>query len=177
MNKRGQFYMIAAVIIIVVISGLATITNSALIRPTPKAMDSMSSDLTEEGPRIIDYGIYSRQDLDKALKNFTSDEFAPYFLKKTENSNVVFIYGNKTDLSAVKYNLASKGTISATIGGSTSWNILGPYSEHMKIIPIGNNITITLLEKTYEFELKDNQIFYFIMAQQKNQETYIKKND
>ena len=176
MNKRGQFYLIAAIIIVIIISGFATITNYALTYPTPKAIDSMSSDIKEEGPRIIDYGIYSRENLNKVLNNFTADEFAPYFLKKTENSNVVFIYGNKTGISAVKYNLISKGTISATIGGATNWNTLGLYAENLSMIPSGNKINITLAGKTYDFELNENQVFYFIMIQQTQEETYVRRN-
>jgi hypothetical protein len=178
MNKRGQFYLIAAIIIVIIISSIASLSNYALTLPAPKAIDSFSSDLEEEGPRIIDYGIYSNQDVNILLENFAANDFAPYFLKKSENSNVVFIYGNKTNLYGVKYNLASRGTILATIGGATTWNSLGIYAENVRLNPgpSERTVSVNLLGKEYIFELTDNRMFYFIIAQQKEGETYVQRN-
>ena len=177
MNKRGQFYLIAAFLIILIISGIATIQTYAVASQTPQQLNDLNSNLAEEGPRVVDYGIYSKVDVKNALDNFTSNDFAPYFLKKVDNASMIFIYGNKTNLYGVQYSLASKGTVSANIGGTTSWNMLGPYAQNMQIIPSGSDLNVTLLGKTYNFQLRDNQMFYFIMIQQKNGETYVKENN
>ena len=168
MNKRGQFYLIAAILIVIGVSSIVAVSNYASTPTTPPAINSLSSDLSVEGPKIIDYGVYSQNNVNK---------FAPYFLKETDNSNVVFIYGNKTNLYAVQYNLASKGTISATIGGVTTWDTLGVYAQNITVIPSGNFLNVTLLNKTFPFQLQDNELFYFIMVEQKQGETYVKKNN
>ena len=177
MNKRGQFYLIAAILIVIGVSSIVAVSNYASTPTTPPAINSLSSDLSVEGPKIIDYGVYSQNNVNKLLNNFTSNDFAPYFLKETDNSNVVFIYGNKTNLYAVQYNLASKGTISATIGGVTTWDTLGVYAQNITVIPSGNFLNVTLLNKTFPFQLQDNELFYFIMVEQKQGETYVKKNN
>lgn len=179
MNKIGQFYIIAALLIVVAISGIITISTIAIANPTPNQINSFSSSLKEEGPKIVDYGIYSQNNVKQVLDNFTANDFAPYFFKETDNSSIVFIYGNMSNLYGVQYSLASRGTVSATIGGETSsWNVIGPYSQNILITPNPGDsmVNVTLLGKVYNFQLRDNQMFYFVIIQQKNGETYVKEN-
>lgn len=177
MDKRGQFYLIAAVLIVIVISSLVVVANYASSSPTPQAIDSLSNSLENEGPRIADYGIYTKNDINQLLTNFTSNDFAPYFLSQTENSSVVFIYGNQTNLYGVQYNLSSKGTVSATVGGLTTWQTSGVYSQNINVVPSGNSVNVTILGKSFPFQLRNNTMFYFVIIEQKNNETYIKKNN
>jgi hypothetical protein len=176
MNKRGQFYIIAAIIIVVAISGLATVVTYAVTKPTPKSIQSLSTNLKNEGPRIVDYGIYKQINLIGILNNFTDQEFAPYFLKKANNANVVFIYGNKSNLYAVQYNTTSTGKITASLGGQSNWYMAGTYSTRVNLYPSGNNINVSLLNNTYTFYLKEGEMFYFVIVQQKEGETYVEKN-
>jgi len=80
-NKRGQFYIIAAIIIVLAISGLMSIATYAIAKPSPKTINDLGSDLNKESTRIIDYGIYNREVIIKLMYNFTDKEFAPYFLQ------------------------------------------------------------------------------------------------
>jgi hypothetical protein len=178
MNKRGQFYIIAAVLIIVIVSSITAVTNYAITNPSPKPLESLSNNLEQEGPRIVDYGIYTRNDVNNVLNNFTSNDFAPYFLKKTNNPNIVFVYGNKTNLYGVVYNLTSTGTITASIGGQTTWDTTGIYAKTTIINPApgSSSVNVTMLGKTFQFDLRNNEMFYFVIMQQKQGETYIKKN-
>ena len=93
-NKKGQFYLVAAILIVLAISGIASIKTYTVIKSEPRKIQDIGSELREETTRIVDYGVYSKQNLTRVLNNFTDSEFAPYFLKKTENTNIVFIYGD-----------------------------------------------------------------------------------
>lgn len=178
MNKRGQFYIIAAVIIVLAISGLTSISTYAITRPEPRVIESLSSDLKTEGPRIVDFGILNKTDPEDILESFTKEEFAPYFLQKTENANILFIFGNKTSLYGVRYRKELSGTISASIGGQVSWYITNPYSEKidLNVYPSDESIKVNLLNNTYQFELKDNEMFYFLIGQEKEGEVYVERN-
>ena len=113
------------------------------------------------------------------MNSFTDTEYAPYFLKKTENTDVVFIYGDKTNLWGVRYNQQSTGTISATIGGaSTNWGIVNTFADRTAISDDDGDgiITVDLLGKSFDFDLKDNEMFYFLIAQEKDGEIYIERN-
>jgi len=174
-NKRGQFYIIAAIIIVLAISGLMSIATYAIAKPSPKTIYDLGSDLNKEGSRIIDYGVYSREDIRKLMDNFTDKEFAPYFLQKTDNANILFVYGDRTDLWGVRYDTVSTGEVTATIGGAqTSWQNAGVYANRTSITNIiGETISVTILDKEFEFELQDNEMFYFVMLQEKDEEIYV----
>ena len=100
-NKKAQFYLIAAVIIIVALSSVASIKNYAITKTEPTRIRDISAELKEEGLRIIDYGIYSNDE--QAIDDFIKYNFSSYFLRTTQNTTISFIYGNQTNISLVKY--------------------------------------------------------------------------
>ena len=178
MNKRGQFFIIAAIIIILAISGIVTVTTYAIVQPTPKGFFSLSSDLEKEGSKIVDYGIYNEKNLTEILEGFTSEKFGPYFLQRTDNANVIFVYGNKSDLFAVQYKPEITGTVSATVSREIQWQILGTYTDRTEInVQSGDKIVnVTLFDKVYQFELRDNEMFYFLIIKEEEGERYVVSN-
>ena len=173
-NKRGQFYIIAAIIIVTILIGSTSIVSYAKLSKRPRTIESLGGELNEEGSRIVSHGISKDKNIKLLLDNFTDSEFAPYFLEKTDSTNVVFVYGNTTNLYAVKYNTTSTGTISANIGtGNPSWTPTGTFAERIKIEQSDQTdpliVKITLesgTERTYEFKLRnDNEMFYFVIIQ------------
>ena len=177
-NKRGQFYIIAAIIIVLAVSGLTAISTYAITKPEPRIIESLSDELNSEGSRIVDYGIINKIDSNNILDSFTKEEFAPYFMKKTENANILFIFGNRTSLYGIRYREEVSGQITASIGGHSSWFITNPYSEkiNLNVFPSDESIKVNLLNRTYQFELMDNEMFYFIIGQEKEGETYVERN-
>ena len=180
MNKKGQFYLVTAIIIVLVLAGISSIKTYAIIHPKPRAIQDIGFELREETSRIIDYGIYNADtNLEVILNKFTNEEFAPYFLQKTKETGIVFVYGNKTELNAVQYKEEITGTISATIGtGIANWNTVQDYANMTTITPnpIDTSINVTILNKTFNFDLQDNQMFYFVIIQEKDGETYVETN-
>lgn len=177
MNKRGQFYIVAAIIIVMIIIAFASIRTYANVKPEPRNIEDISGELKEEGARIIDYGIYSRENITKVLENFTDAEFAPYFLKKTESTNIVFIYGNYTELYSVQYNPYYTGSVFATIGGvSPAWQSSSIIPNRTQINPVSGVVTVEVLGKSFDFKINENEMFYFIISQEKDNEVYIERN-
>ena len=177
MNKRGQFYLVAAIIIVLAVSGIASVKTYAIIKSEPRNIEDISSELKEETMRIVDYGIYSQENLTKVLNNFTDSEFAPYFLKKTDGTNIVFIYGNKYDLYSVQYLEKETGTVYATLGGaSPSWQEVSVYTNRSKLTEFGEILTITVLDRDFNFTIMDNEMFYFLITQEKEGEVFVGRN-
>jgi len=132
----------------------------------------------EETTRIIDYGIYSKADLNDLLNSF-DEEFSEYFLKKTEETNIVFIYGNKTELYSVQYSDEYTGAVFATIGGaSPTWDASEPIINRTEITTkiIGDTIIVNILDRNFDFVVKEGQVFYFLITQAKDDEIFIEKN-
>jgi|TARA_B100001971_G_C18219032_1_gene555875 hypothetical protein len=176
MNKRGQFYLVAAIIIVFVIAGIASVKTYAIVRPEPRAIQDLGSELNEETSRIVDYGVYNSANLTSLLDSFTDEEFAPYFLKKTGETGIVFLYGNKEKLSAVQYNQTITGTISATIGtGAINWQEVSSFTERVDVIPT-DPLMVNMSGKMFEFDLKDNEMFYFVIVKEEGGETYVERN-
>lgn len=177
-NKRGQFYIVAAIIIVLAISGLASVVTYAYVKAKPRTMQSMGNELREEGSRIVDYGIYNKENIIEYLNNFT-ESYAEYFLKKTNNANVIFVYGNKTNLFAVKYDNVSTGLISANIGnGATNWNMFKGVVNRTNVIvnPTETNVQVKMFNNDYNFNLKESQMFYFVIIQEREGEVYVEEN-
>jgi len=176
-NKKGQFYLVAAIIIVLVLVTLTSVRTYAIVKPEPRAIQDLGSELKEETSRIVDYGIYNaNEDLNELLDNFTDADFAPYFLQKTSETGIVFVYGNSTDLFAVKYNNSITGTISATIGTTgANWNTVNEFAERIAITPT-DPLTVNFSGKEFNFDLKDNEMFYFVIVQERGDETYVERN-
>ncbi len=178
MNKRGQFYIIAAIIIILAVAGLASIRTYTTVTPKPRSIESVGSELREEGYRVVDFGVYNKENITKYLNNFT-DIYAPYFLRKTGNANAIFVYGNTSDLFSAKFDNVSTGRVSATVGGSNpSWNMDTSFVNRTRVNfdPITRKVTVTIFNNPYEFDIKNNEMFYFVIIQEKDGEVYIERS-
>lgn len=179
MNNKAQFYLVAAIIIVMIIAGIASIKTYAIAKAEPRKIKDVSAELKEETTRIIDYGIYSEKVLPDLLASF-DDEFSEYFLKKTEETNIVFIYGNSTKLQSVQYNDEYTGAVFASIGGaSPTWDTSEIIINRTVIDVnkyIDGTLTVNILERDFEFEIKEGEMFYFLITQQKDEEIFIEKN-
>ena len=68
MNKRGQFYIVAAIIIVLTLSGILSITTYAIAKPSPKTIQDLSKDLKTESSKIVDHGIYTKKKYSKIIR-------------------------------------------------------------------------------------------------------------
>lgn len=177
-NKKGQFYLVAAILIVLAISGIASVNTYTTVKSEPRKIQDIGNELTEETSRIVDYGIYSRENLTKILNNFTDSEFAPYFLQKTENTTVFFIYGNANKLYTVQYKPENTGNVYAVLGGAVSeWSTIGIYSNITKINANGlESVNVTILDKTFNFDMREGEMFYFLIIQENEGEIYVERN-
>jgi len=177
-NKKAQIYLVAAIIIVMILAGLASVRTYAVARTEPIKIKDISSELKEETTRIIDYGIYSRANLNNLLNNFNK-EFSEYFLEKTEETNIIFIYGNRTGLYSTQYNNQYTGAVFATVGGaSPTWTTSEPIINKTDITTKiqGNIIKVNILNKDFVFDIREGEMFYFLITQQKDNETFIERN-
>jgi len=174
-NKRGQFYIITAIIIVVVISTLASVVTYVVINPEPRVMKDISDNLKEESARLIDYGIYNGEDVVSLQDNFAKEDFAEYILEKTNNANVTFVYGNRTNLTMVQYSMG--GYPGTCIGEScVTINPINVIITPIEISLSEDYIIVNMLGKEYSFKLRDNQMFYFVITKENEGEVFVEDN-
>ncbi|MBU0893807.1 MAG: hypothetical protein KKF48_03545 [Nanoarchaeota archaeon] len=144
-NKSGQFYFVAAVILIAILIGFSSIVNYSKKRTTTKISD-IREELKIESEKILDYETYTR---DSKIENFTKD-YSDYV---GEDIEIYFITGTNPGIEAYKYEGDQRININPTI--------------------TGNKINVPLYGLNYEFNLKPGKNFYFILSQDINGENHV----
>jgi len=153
-NKKSQYYLIAAVMIVTILLGASIVTNYAVTREEPVKFYDLSEELKQESSRIIDYGIYNEKDIAPLIEDFAQNYFITYAEQKEKDVDFVFIYGNKGEIKTINYiekNLDME-TLEETEPGKVKVDILG---------------------KTYNFELNEGENFLFIITKEQKGERYV----
>jgi len=176
MMKRGQFYIIAAVIIIIAVIGIVTVTNY-----TKKGDESqqvkiyeLSKELNLEGESVANYGIFNDNNLEVVFRQFTAD-YGDYLNNGEED--VYFIYGNVTRVKIIGYVKENTGNFELSIGGSSSILTIDRFisgrEEELNITPDNSNpgdeqnpnVIVEIAGKKYPFQIKKGQNFFFVIRQ------------
>ncbi|MEK6875645.1 MAG: hypothetical protein AABX30_03100 [Nanoarchaeota archaeon] len=174
-NKRGQFYLLAAVIIIAVILGFALTTNYLRDKSEVKLYD-IGEELGIESENVLDYGVYQGKG-NETLRDFT-ELYSQY---AGEGKELYFVFGDKDAITVATYQDIIIGTIDITVGGESKPGLdvtEKKYASEDIIIEEGQTTVNVLVgaegnKKTYEFNLEPNQNFYFIIAQDIEGETHV----
>ena len=148
-SKRGQFYLIAAILIIVIIATSAIIYNYSR-KKNPVVIYDLGEELKIESKNVLDYGTQDGGDMNDIWEGFVED-YASY---AGEGKEFYFVYGNSEDWEKVECDGTSCGAASGII-----WS--------------GGKVIITIDEIEYQFDLEEGKYFYFIITQEIVGETYI----
>lgn len=148
-DTKGQFYLIATIIIVVVIIGFAVITNYSFKKSSSK-LEAIGEELKIEGEKVLDYDTVNEPD---EFENFAKD-YSEYI---GDEIDIYFIVGEGTSFEAYEYDGESKNDLSANL-------------------VVGSNIVFTLEEVDYEFDLEQGKNFYFIITQKIRGEKYVVTN-
>ena len=164
MTRNGQFYLIAAVIIIVVIFGLTGVTNYLLKKPDLVRYYDISRQLNLESESVVNYGIANNQEIDSLLEDFT-ENYGQY-LGEGEEADFYFIYGDEESITVYAYQVEEQGGISLIIGGGDPIPIIITGGQvTTEEIPVGEdgNVIVEIGDDKYSFNIKDGQNFFFII--------------
>ena len=173
LNKRGQFYIVTAVIIVLVVIGMASIDTQVYVNPLSTTVYELGFELNQEGSKIIDYGIYNEEDTNLFLSKFIEGEFADYFLKKTKDTEIYFVHGNETEVVITNYNTTSRGEITFA---NSAIDIKGELISKEIVNPDSKKIKVKIEDRDYDFDLNPGQNFYFLIKYNEGEEILIKKS-
>lgn len=198
MNKRGQFFLLAAVILVATLVTLSSTVNYTKTNKEPTRFFDLSNEIKQEGGEVINYGIYN--DVDGAIENFT-ENMGEYVGDADPNTEVFFIYGNSSEVVVENYakvdatvssGLGSvnssgcgaeiSGPVAISVGG-TSFQVdaqtnakkyYGSCVRKLTLDPaVGNNLMVKISSQTYNFSLSQNQKFLIITRKVSGNETYL----
>ncbi|MEK9184612.1 MAG: hypothetical protein AAB866_00395, partial [Patescibacteria group bacterium] len=92
-QKKGQFFLIISVVIIGLVAGLATITNS-IQKQSDVKFYYVGEELKFESEKVIDYGLANNQDLKVLLTGFTQD-----YSEYSNADNFYYVFGTTTEIT------------------------------------------------------------------------------
>lgn len=174
--KLGQFYLIAAVVIVGVLIGLAAVTNFVIQHRASDKQADIQDELKLESENIINHGVFNNEDTQVVLSQFAQD-YKDYIGREQD---VLFVYGNREDIILNKQvRVVSvfqiRNSIGITIGGSnvkipTNTVDLNDQTYEIETIPDSDEITITIGDVNYDFELTEGKNFFFVVKQEAENE-------
>ncbi len=185
-GRRAQIYILAAVILVIIILSLVSVSNYIITRKEPVRFYDLGFQLRGETAKVIDFQTYTGGE---EINNFL-DLIANYSLEVEPGMDLVIIQGDENELTheyeltvtTYKNKITSKNSNTVGFdfgsGDTVTFKVLGgPVADIQKIEESfgegDNNIYVELLNKTYGFKLKENEKFIFVLAKQENQETYV----
>ena len=105
-NKKAQFFIIAAVLLVAVISGLALTINYAKTNPSPERFYSVAENYFKECANAIDYGFVEQESKatspEEQIDEFTL-EFLIYLAYVDPLTEVIYVYGNEKQVIVMNY--------------------------------------------------------------------------
>ena len=164
-NKKGQFYLIAALVIVSLAAGFIVVTNKASIVQNP-SISYLKEEIRTESSNIINYGAYngmSNNQIETMLANLSY-----YHINNSRKSNSYFLLGTKQQMTLIAYqyywaNVSLNGE-QLNIGTKKIYtqNFSSP----------GNSINIKINNTSYNFNINEGENFHFIIKSLNNQQDY-----
>jgi hypothetical protein len=193
MKKRGQFYLIATIIIVGVLIGFFSVTNQIQEKTSTNIQD-ISKSIELESEKLLETAILWSGSQGTIL--LWEDLAKKYSENLPKDMEIIFITGKTNNLQIYTFeDNETAGIMSPGLGikddaQNLNANIIVPkirvknsIQPKQKLnIPeekytIGeNNITLELYEQQYVFKLKEGFNFYFIVFQTINNEKYVVTN-
>ncbi len=168
MNKRGQFYLVGAIVIVSLIIGFVTITNYTKQDQSTKIYD-LSQELGVEGNQVLEYGLVNQgtqiagsnvKSLDELIPDFTN-KYSKYL--SDDKVKLVFIFGDKDGLKLLRYNELSGGF---SVGGVKEQILGGTSIQNITPIAGETKITVMIDNIPHVFDLQEGQNFYYVVSQE-----------
>jgi hypothetical protein len=192
-NRRGQFFILAAVILSVFIFSLAFTVNEVVAQGRNFGFSDYADGIERETNYILDYQVYSGVSA-LEMENFLSVLEAD-FKDREGGGNFMFIYGN-SDLMKVKnlgtqgIEVGGEGDVLRGVGGASSVvnsNIriagigaidVGNFnSENTELeligLEVGDFVEVNFNEQVYKFPVSDINQVIFIIQKDVEDETYV----
>jgi hypothetical protein len=165
MNKTGQFYLIAAIILAAIIIGIITVSNYSKKEMSFEVYD-LKEELQIESENVIDYGIYnefSQTEMHELLDNFVQI----YIDSESNDKDLYFVFGNENNMTLKGFQKSNQ-----TVRLNNAIITTSPGAFVGGINPVGD-LKVLIAENTYDFKLESGENFYFIIFQKIGGDEYV----
>tara|TARA_Y100000310_G_scaffold168628_1_gene168675 strand:- start:91 stop:621 length:531 start_codon:yes stop_codon:yes gene_type:complete len=173
MNKRGQVFLMAAILIAGIVVGLSAIDTKTETGSSNEAFYDLSEEVGFETKRVLDYGVFNPPA--GLLRTFVKDEFLIKYKDYIVKEEVLFVYGDASNIYALHFMTGETiGEIGISAGGvSTAVDISIVTDEQAYVEYTGNVVTVKIREIDYPFILRDGQNFFFVIIKHEDEEKFV----
>ena len=167
-NKRGQVFLMAAIIIAGLIIGAGSAVNLARAGGSNEVFYDLADEIGFEAKRVIDYGILTG-DTSPFLEDFL-DNYKDYIL----DEELLFIFGDTNGVNGIVYTNQVLGSVGIKAGGvPNTFTIRESTSQKAKVNQVDDLITVEIRGIDYEFKLERGQNFYFVIIKGDENERFV----
>ena len=168
MDKRGQFYLLATIIIIGLIFSFAAVINYSQEK-TVKNFDYLEYELNIESENVMDNALFNNKDIKETLINFTK-----IYSNYSEADNLYFIFGNIQNITIAGYQKLNNGKIFVNVGsGNQELGLSKDVYNSKDFFNSQEDIQVTVNNVVYDFSLSPEENFYFILSKEINGELHV----
>lgn len=168
MNKRGQFFIMAAIIVVVVISGLTGVATYINIGNEQRTFYDLSKEVGFETKKVLDWGVFNDKEIDGLTESFLF-KYSDYI----GQDEVIFIYGNGEGYKALRFEEDRIGSIGLDTGMVKEININRRTEKKAKVILSENDVSVIINEISYDFNLREGQNFFFVIIKEVQNERFV----
>ena len=170
MKKRGQFFLIAALIIALILASFIGLVNYAKSEKE-SSMGELQKDLENEITYTLDYG---------SSNNLSSEQFKTIFknlssiyINKSKDKTSIFLYGEAPGKIVANGKNSKDSEIKINIDGT--WSVLkngiGEFEEDYTLSQ--NKSYLMIANDLYEFDFNKGENFKYFISKDKGKENFI----
>lgn len=173
MNKKAQFFLIAALIIAGIILALSQTFTSSSVEPHETIAYDLSNEVYYEASQVIDNGVFNEKtqaDITEELSNLTE-----YYSKINPDSDISIVYGNPdsaNSLQEISYNYELGRAVSNSIPFTTTDSQFSDASQKRKV-RVKMNSKDKDKEVIRDFEVQKGQNLYLVVKKKIKNEQFV----
>jgi hypothetical protein len=167
-SKRGQFFILAAVIIATVVYGLTATKSFLSGNDKPQDFFILGEQISEELNAVIDYSVVSGKD---NISDFINQVMV-YVNTSKSPTEIVFLYTNGTNLFVENY--AKNVTYVSGFGScsASSCSVLSTLKNNFSLNS-GKLVNISIGSENYLYNLSKGSKSYIVLKRTIGREVYI----
>lgn len=167
-GKRGQFYLIAAIVLSAIIVGLSITSNYTTTNQNQNQneLNALSKQVQTESSKTVDYAInnsLNQIQINTLLQNMTQN-----YINSEKDKDLYFVYGTN---SSVTINMWQDNATNVILDGNSITNSSGAAAG--TITPSGSTIVLQIGSYSYSIGLKNGENFYFVISKEAQGERYV----
>lgn len=171
MNKRGQFFLIAAVVIVILLAGIGTIYNTVKARGEDAEVYDLTEELNYESAQVIDNGVYNDFEKEKIAGHL--ENLSVIYASTHPEKDLILVYGDVENVNVIYSNNTRLGSVRIGTGTGSPAVVQTPRSKYLirnAFSSPGDKVEIQVGGSNYQFSLQQGGKFYLLMSKEKDDE-------